>query len=191
MLASIPWIEVACSTGSPEVARAAMVDPPDVLIISTSLVERLDSLMQLPDEVRILGLIPGESPDHLLHAALLEADGYAMEATLSVEELRQAMLRVLNREIPVPPQLSKHLLSHARNGSSVPRRSALTPREQQVLALLADGLTNKEVARRLGISENGAKRHVASILTKLNTPSRAGAVAIAFTERMLDPRAIS
>ncbi|MGI9252181.1 MAG: response regulator transcription factor [Thermomicrobiales bacterium] len=56
---------------------------------------------------------------------------------------------------------------------------ALTPREREVLALVADGLPNKAIARELGISEHTAKFHVGSLLGKLDAASRAEAVAIA------------
>src|SRR5688572_17821938 len=51
----------------------------------------------------------------------------------------------------------------------------LTPREWDVLALLGEGLTNEQIARRLGISENTAKYHVAEILSKLEVPDRVAA----------------
>jgi DNA-binding NarL/FixJ family response regulator len=54
----------------------------------------------------------------------------------------------------------------------------LTPREVEVLRLLADGLANKEIAGRLGISDHTAKFHVAAILGKLHAATRAEAVAI-------------
>lgn len=55
---------------------------------------------------------------------------------------------------------------------------ALTPREFEVLRMLADGLGNKEIANRLGISDHTAKFHVAQILAKLGAGSRTEAVAI-------------
>src|SRR6185436_8773504 len=58
----------------------------------------------------------------------------------------------------------------------------LTPREQQVLALLREGLTNAEIAIRLGISPDGAKYHVSEILSKLGVTSRQEAVA--WSERL-------
>ena len=54
----------------------------------------------------------------------------------------------------------------------------LTPREIEVLRLLADGLANKEIAGKLNISDHTAKFHVAAILEKMNAASRAEAVAI-------------
>jgi DNA-binding NarL/FixJ family response regulator len=53
----------------------------------------------------------------------------------------------------------------------------VTPREREVLALLADGLTNRQIAEQLVLSEHTVHRHVANILRKLGVPSRAAAAA--------------
>jgi LuxR family transcriptional regulator, maltose regulon positive regulatory protein len=63
--------------------------------------------------------------------------------------------------------------------------SPLTPRQTEVLRLVADGLTNGEVAQRLILSEHTVHRHMANILTKLGAPSRAAAVAAAAREHLL------
>jgi DNA-binding CsgD family transcriptional regulator len=62
----------------------------------------------------------------------------------------------------------------------------LTPREQQVLVLMVEGLSNKQIGRRLDISFHGAKRLVASILAKLDSPTRTVAVARALREGLYE-----
>ena len=62
---------------------------------------------------------------------------------------------------------------------------ALTPRERQVLRLVADGRANKEIARELSITERTAKFHVTSLLNKLGADNRAQAVAIAAARGLL------
>ena len=62
---------------------------------------------------------------------------------------------------------------------------ALTPREKDVLALLADGYRNREIAERLGISEHTVKFHVGAILTKLGAGSRTEAVTLAARQGLL------
>lgn len=64
--------------------------------------------------------------------------------------------------------------------------TTLTSREQQVLRLVADGLTNKEIAGRLILSENTVKIHIASLFNKLGVDPRARAVAMAAREGILD-----
>jgi DNA-binding NarL/FixJ family response regulator len=69
---------------------------------------------------------------------------------------------------------------------------ALTARETEALHGMADGMTNRQIARRLRITEHGAKRHVANILAKLNCNNRTMAVTIAIRHRMIpEPDAMS
>ena len=83
--------------------------------------------------------------------------------------------------VTLPADLAAELASGARAPASRPASAVtqpLTPREIEVLGMLAEGLANKNIAARLGISEHTVKTHVASILTKLDAFSRAEAVAI-------------
>jgi DNA-binding NarL/FixJ family response regulator len=73
-----------------------------------------------------------------------------------------------------------------KTGGQVEPNRHLTPREQAALALLVQGLSNKQIARRLTISEHGAKRHVANLLAKLNCPNRTMAAVVAVREGLLE-----
>jgi RNA polymerase sigma factor (sigma-70 family) len=61
----------------------------------------------------------------------------------------------------------------------------LSPREQQVLRLIAEGATNKAIAARLSVSERTVDRHVSNILVKLDVPTRSAAIAHAYEHRLL------
>jgi two-component system, NarL family, response regulator YdfI len=84
--------------------------------------------------------------------------------------------------VTLPADLAVDLASGSRASTSVRQTAAssqpLTRREMEILGMLAEGLANKNIAARLGISEHTVKTHVASILTKLDAFSRAEAVAI-------------
>ncbi|HSM40213.1 MAG TPA: LuxR C-terminal-related transcriptional regulator [Afifellaceae bacterium] len=68
-----------------------------------------------------------------------------------------------------------------------PREGALlTPRQSEVLRLVARGLTNREIAARLGISERTVDRHVGDILTRVDAPTRAAAAAFAVASGLID-----
>jgi DNA-binding CsgD family transcriptional regulator len=73
-----------------------------------------------------------------------------------------------------------------RRGGSV-RIASLTAREREVLALLASGLRDRQIANQLGVSENTVKTHARHLLAKLGASSRAHAVAIGFTLKLLQP----
>ena len=70
-------------------------------------------------------------------------------------------------------------------GTGAPPLPNLTPREREVLVLLAEGLTNRQLAERLVVSEHTVHRHVTNILRKLDAPSRAAAVALAARHRVI------
>ena len=106
------------------------------------------------------GYLPRESGGEELIAAVRAAAGLVVIAPVPAAAL---IARLLDR--PRPPLEGEP-------------GEALTPREGEVLQALAAGLTNRAIARRLGVSENTVKFHVSAILTKLDAASRAEAVAL-------------
>ncbi|OSY50336.1 Response regulator protein VraR [Streptomyces fradiae ATCC 10745 = DSM 40063] len=113
--------------------------------------------------------------------ASLPADGFLPLDSLSARALENALQRLAMGEVPMPASLAKRLLmsNRSRRRDAEPVTIPLTPRETETLLLLADGLSNKQVARCLGISAHGAKRLVGSILLKLGAPNRTAAVITA------------
>lgn len=95
----------------------------------------------------------------------------------SAEEIRAAILAAANDLIVLTPAQARRWLPAESAENEAAFVEALTPRELQVLRMLADGLGNKEIAAQLGISEHTAKFHVAQILAKLGAHSRTEAVA--------------
>jgi DNA-binding NarL/FixJ family response regulator len=100
-----------------------------------------------------------------IHITPLEAFGALIAAAQSLTVLTSAQADTILNVAPAPQP--------AR-----PMPEALTPRETQVLRMMAEGMANKEIADHLGISDHTAKFHVASILAKLQAGSRAQAVTI-------------
>jgi DNA-binding NarL/FixJ family response regulator len=74
-----------------------------------------------------------------------------------------------------------------RDSARRPPLAQLTPREREVLGLLAEGLTNRRIAERLVVSEHTVHRHVTNLLRKLDLPSRTAAAAHAVRSGLLDP----
>ncbi|RME97616.1 MAG: DNA-binding response regulator [Chloroflexi bacterium] len=95
----------------------------------------------------------------------------------SVEQLRTALAGARHNLRVLAPEFAAALTSPpAMSNPAAPIPEPLTPRESEVLQLLAEGLPNKTIARRLGISEHTVKFHVNAILGKLNAQSRTEAV---------------
>ncbi|NPA91339.1 MAG: response regulator transcription factor [Chloroflexi bacterium] len=151
---------------------------------------------------RVIILTVSEADEDLLEAFKAGARGYLLKGTTSGHELAQAIRRVARGEAIIPPALAPRLLAEfaslARTrppatsrspepavgeppeqeevegprGDSDPALEMLTPRERQVLELVALGLTNREIAERLVISENTVRTHLRRILHKLHVRSR-------------------
>jgi len=105
--------------------------------------------------------------------SVLPSDATPDEITAAIEAAAAGL-------VTLPAHIAADLASAARLPTRTPAASTqpLTRREIEVLGMLAEGLANKNIAARLGISEHTVKTHVASILTKLDAFSRAEAVAI-------------
>jgi DNA-binding NarL/FixJ family response regulator len=120
--------------------------------------------------LKVLALLYEYNQKNLQDLASCPFDGFLLESDLTTESLRHMFATLSRGEMPMPAALAHEMLVHVR------RRTLLTPREKIVLDLLTEGLSNKQIARRLEISNHGAKRHVANVLAKLNCANRTSAV---------------
>jgi DNA-binding CsgD family transcriptional regulator len=122
--------------------------------------------------------------------------GFLDWAELEPRTLSDAVADVLAGKFAVSGTLARRLISRAGSGGQPsppvaagalhgPAGVVLTPRELQVLRLMAEGLSNKQVSRRLLISEHGVKRLVGNVLAKLNCPNRTLAVVRAMDDGLL------
>jgi two-component system nitrate/nitrite response regulator NarL len=136
---------------------------------------------------RKLLLVPSINADDIELAMAAGADSYGFLQDVTAASLRTALSRTLEGHMNLPPRLASYLLDRARSDdrTAVLRATSLTPREREVLTLLIEGLSNQEIATRLGISIHGAKRHVSSILSKVDSPSRTHLVSTALQSGIL------
>jgi DNA-binding NarL/FixJ family response regulator len=159
---------------------------PELLIMPSDLGgTAVQCVVEDAGEAAVLILVRSAEPGHLASACNAHASGFLLEQNLTIEALARAIDQVLRGEMPIPAELARHLLRDVATRSTSERAPLLTPREEQVLGLLAEGLSNKQIARTLGISAHGAKRHVANVLMKMNCPNRTLAVARAINEGLV------
>lgn len=187
LVGASPALEVvAQSAGVATLAQSMEATRPDVVLLAMEshdddVIAALLALTAGPSGIGVVVLadVPGAAwAAEMLRAgarALLPRDASG-EAIVAAVAAAAAGLVVLHPDaayslLPLVPQ------APAR-GFPSPADQALTPREIEVLGMLAEGLGNKTVARRLGISEHTVKFHVGSILTKLNASSRTEAVTL-------------
>lgn len=144
--------------------------------------EDVGRLIAVAGKVKIVALIDDADVANLGHLAQFSSGLIAIDE-LETRTLEGALGRAVTGELLVPQRLAVRLLTMSDHRAG-PRldRPRMTPREQQAIQLLVEGLTNKQIARRLGVSEHGAKRLVANVLAKLGCPNRTLAVARIFRD---------
>jgi DNA-binding NarL/FixJ family response regulator len=137
-------------------------------------------------DCRLLVLIPNADSSHLRKAVGIQAHGYLVLSELTTSKLAAALDHVQRTGMFIPPEVGSHLLAQARRDTPelVRLEGYLSPRERDVLELLIAGLSNGDISRSLGISIHSAKRHVSSILTKLDSPSRTHLVSKVLQSRL-------
>jgi two-component system, NarL family, nitrate/nitrite response regulator NarL len=125
------------------------------------------------------GPIPDDALEMISH-------GVIVIETLTTQMLANVLHGLDAGQTVMPAELLQDMIKTPGPATrGAPNFPALTPREQEILIFLAGGLSNKQIARQLSISEHGVKRHVASILAKLNCPNRTLAVSYALQNGLL------
>ncbi|MEU6994169.1 response regulator transcription factor [Streptomyces sp. NPDC046465] len=136
---------------------------------------------------KVLLLLSGTAVSEEILAGPSVPDGFLVESELTALAVEDALQRMVAGEVPMPTSVTRALLHRVREPEQQRwhRDVSLTGRENDVLPLLAQGLSNKQIARRLGISSHGVKRIVASLLLKLGAPNRTAAVVTAMQNGLI------
>lgn len=171
-----------------DAARIARERRPDIVVLDFLLpdgsgAEAITALREAAPQSKLL-IVTALNDDETLATALdAGCDGFVTKDRAADDLI--ACLQALGRgEAAIGAQHLARALSHLRQRPSAP--GTLTPREVEVLGLLAQGCSNAEIGRQLTISTNTVRNHVQNILAKLGARSRLEAVAIAIRRRLVN-----
>ena len=187
-----------------EALRRIENERPDLILLDNHLpgvrgVDGIASVKEAAPEARVLMLTVSENEDDLTAALQAGADGYLLK-TVELDHLSTYIIKVLDGEPVISPEMMAKLLTAFRAKPAKPSTSEqttalehaqpshvpaevglalLSAREREVLALIANGDSNKVIARKLDIAETTVKIHVHNILRKLQLSSRVQAAVYA------------
>jgi two-component system nitrate/nitrite response regulator NarL len=194
--------EVSAEAGDVgEALRQLAHSAPDVILLDNHLpgvrgVDAIPALKEAAPSARVLMLTVSEDAQDLSAALLAGADGYLLK-TVESDRLCEAIVKVLDGDSVVSPEMMTKLVSAFRaqpvaDSASAPLSpsppsetpedqalQSLSPRERDILKLIALGHSNKLIARSLDIAETTVKIHVQHILRKLNVSTRVHAAVLA------------
>ena len=194
-LGSREGIEVVAQAADGEEAVAAVAEhAPDVVVMDlvmpgTDGVEATSRIRRDHPDTRVLVLTSYGADDQVVAAIRAGAAGYVLKDA-DPDEVEAAIRSVQRGQVTLAAPAAAALMADVRrrdaggpaaahDGSPAARIGQLTPREREVLSLLGEGLTNRQIARRLGISEKTVKAHVGGVLRTLGVADRTQAALVA------------
>jgi DNA-binding NarL/FixJ family response regulator len=194
LLAAQPDVVVVgdAADGAEAVAQSRMLAPDVVLMdIRMPVMDGLEATRRLSGGPKILILTTFDLDDYVYEALRAGASGFLLKDAPAAD-LINAVRVVAAGEALLAPSVTRRLIAEfaARPNQARPRPAALnalTPRETDVLRLIARGRSNSEIAEDLVVAEQTVKTHIGRILAKLNLRDRAQAVVFAYETGLVIP----
>ncbi len=197
VLGTADWVEVVggaqdCASGMEAVRQLQ----PDVVLLDIRM-PGMDGLACLPQmkaampQVAVIIVTFYDDRRYILEAIRQGASGYLLKDA-SAAEILDTIRRVVEGQLAIDPQLLREALATppepaalADSPAALADAYSLTPRERDVLGLVAEGLTNKEIGAQLSIAEDTVKKHVQNLIWKLRAADRTQAAIIALRVGLL------
>ena len=170
---------VAEGAGQAEAVRIAVECAPDVMLLDLHSEFSIEAVRRLASEFRFMRtiILTGiANEDQVVATLQAGAAGYILKG-VSGPELVESIRRVHRGECYVSPALAAKLILNPRS-QTLDRFSTLAVREEQILTLLTEGLTNKEIARRLALCEKTVKHYASLVFGKLGVRNRVEAAIL-------------
>lgn len=173
--------------------RLVVDKQPDVVLLDMRMpqmngLQVLQALRDRDQQMPVVILTTSRDESDVIASLQCGAQGYLLK-DMEPDDLIQALQGILDGETVVASELTMALARAVQGGEPAAVKSdmdQLTPREREILCLLAEGQSNKVIARNLGISDGTVKLHVKSILRKLEVHSRVEAAVRAVEQKFCD-----
>ncbi|MFZ5823808.1 MAG: response regulator [Bacillota bacterium] len=195
LLSRAPGFEVIGEAATArEAHEKALALHPDVILMDVRLpdgsgIECCRAIREERPQVRVLMLTSYDDKDAAVAAVVAGAAGYILKQ-VEADELLRSIHLVSQGICLLDPQITRGVMEHLRSGMrSESGLDDLNEREQAILDLIGDGLTNREIAGRLFLAEKTVRNYVSSILQKLNLSNRTQAAALVSRNRLLGGKA--
>jgi DNA-binding NarL/FixJ family response regulator len=190
---------VGTAADGAEAVRVCRDERPDVVLMDVRMpvMDGIEATRRVSDDgagaPKVIVLTTFDLDEYVYDALGAGASGFLLK-DVTAETLFDAVRVVAAGDALLAPAVTRRLVSEfARLRPTLPRRPDtlvdLTPRETEVLRLVAEGLSNGEIAERLVVSEETIKTHVSHLLTKLDLRDRTQAVVVAYETGLVTPRA--
>jgi DNA-binding NarL/FixJ family response regulator len=186
---------VAEASDGEEACEKAIAETPDIVLMDVRMprLSGIDAAARLKQELptsKIVMLTVSDDEQDLFEAIKAGASGYLLKE-IDPSEIAGAIRQIQGGQSLLSPSMASKLLNEFATMTKKPDDRAyeppkLTDREMEVLRYVAQGLSNKEIAKALFISENTVKNHIRNILEKLHLHSRMEAVIYAVREKLLE-----
>lgn len=197
LLTADPLIDIVgqASTGREAVERTRLLAP-DVVLMDVRMpdldgISATRELTQAAPDTRVLILTTFEQDDYIFGALRAGASGFLLKRTRP-EELITAVHTIASGDSLLSPSIARRVIDRMAqqptpNFAGQAKLDGLTPREREVLELVARGMSNREVAAALVVQESTIRSHVKSILMKLGLRDRIQAVIFAYESGVIEP----
>ncbi|MEI1247970.1 response regulator transcription factor [Rhizobium aouanii] len=178
------FVVVGEGASSDDAAMIASDNHPDIMLLDVSMpgggLSAISDVLARSPTTKVLMLTVSEEVDTLLGALQRGAMGYVLKGVGS-RGLAEAIQTVLRGSRYISATMSAKVMENSLNGGTSDK-SSLTPREREVMDLVAQGLSNKHIGLRLNLQEKTVKHHMTQILSKLGASNRTEA-ALQWRER--------
>jgi DNA-binding NarL/FixJ family response regulator len=176
-----------------EAIQIAMAHQPDIVLMDIRMpgmsgIEACAEITRILPSTRVIVLTSYAEDDLLLSAIRAGAKGYVLKR-IGSSDMIDTIRRVAEGESALDPSMIATIFNEVRQADAVKEVSAfseLSPQEMRILAMIADGATNRDIAAKMFLSEGTVRNYVSNLLNKLNVANRAEAAAFAVQHHIKD-----